>query len=260
MRAEQYSARELEIFLEEHLIATLEELKGVLETTARMTVLRKLQSLGYLTSYSHRGGYYTLRRIAHFDSLGLWQHRAVYFSKHGNLVRTAKALVDASDAGMSVGELDVVLGVETKHTLLGLVQSGDLCREKFGGVYVYLANDSGQRRQQKLMRSDRESRPVPAGPACKVSAEELRAAIVLFYSLLDEKQRRLFAGLESLKEGHGGDRHIAELLGLDPHTVAKGRRELLEDEIDRGRVRQPGAGRKPVEKKRRKSSGGSASS
>jgi len=76
----------------------------------------------------------------------------------------------------------------------------------------------------------------------------------LFYSLLDEKQRRLFAGLESLKQGHGGDRHIAGLLGLDAHTVSKGRRELLEsDQIDRDRVRQKGAGRKPVEKKRPKS-------
>jgi len=30
--------------------------------------------------------------------------------------------------------------------------------------------------------------------------------MVLFYSLLDEKQRRLYAALESLEWGHGGDR------------------------------------------------------
>ena len=35
------------------------------------------------------------------------------------------------------------------------------------------------------------------------------AAIALFASLLDERQRRLFAGLESLKCGWGGDRRIA---------------------------------------------------
>ena len=34
--------------------------------------------------------------------------------------------------------------------------------------------------------------------------EELRAAIVLFASLLDERQRRLLAGLEALKCGWGG--------------------------------------------------------
>ena len=50
--------------------------------------------------------------------------------------------------------------------------------------------------------------------------DELRAALVLFASLLDERQRRLFAGLESLKCGWGGDTRIAALLGLDVTTVA----------------------------------------
>ena len=61
--------------------------------------------------------------------------------------------------------------------------------------------------------------------------DELRAAIILFYSLLDERQRRLYAALESLKIGHGGDRRIAELLGLDAGTVARGRQQLLAGDV-----------------------------
>jgi hypothetical protein len=83
-----------------------------------------------------------------------------------------------------------------------------------------------------------------------VLPEEAKAAIVLFFSLLDEKQRRLYAGLEAAKLGHGGDRRMAEFLGLDVHTVAKGRRELLEGAVRREGIRHPGAGRKPAEKKR----------
>jgi len=83
-------------------------------------------------------------------------------------------------------------------------------------------------------------------------SDELKAAIVLFFSLLDEKQRRLYAALESLKVGHGGDRKLADLLGLDVGTVAKGRHELLQGRVESGRVREPGAGRKAVKKKRRK--------
>jgi hypothetical protein len=79
--------------------------------------------------------------------------------------------------------------------------------------------------------------------------DELRAGIILFFSLLDEKQRRLYAGMEAAKLGHGGDQKIAGLLGLDPHTVAKGRLELLGGSVERGCVRNAGAGRKPVEKK-----------
>jgi hypothetical protein len=72
----------------------------------------------------------------------------------------------------------------------------------------------------------------------------------LFYSLLDEQQRRLYAGLESLKQGQGGDRKLAQILGLDEETVARGRQELLEAKVQRDRVRQPGGGRPRAEKKR----------
>jgi hypothetical protein len=82
----------------------------------------------------------------------------------------------------------------------------------------------------------------------------MKAAIVLFFSMLDEKQRRLYAGLESLKLGYGGDQRIAAFIGMDPHTVAKGRRELIERDFELDRVRKAGGGRKPVEKKRPKSS------
>jgi hypothetical protein len=85
--------------------------------------------------------------------------------------------------------------------------------------------------------------------ALQVSPDELKAAILLFYSLLDEQQRRLFAGLESIKLGHGGDGILAEFLGLDPHTVARGRQQLFDQNVSADRTRRSGGGRKPVEKK-----------
>jgi len=76
---------------------------------------------------------------------------------------------------------------------------------------------------------------------------------VLFYSLLDEQQRRLYAGLESLEWGHGGDQRMAQLLGLDVDTVARGRAELLSGQVLQQRVRRVGGGRPRAEKKRPKS-------
>jgi hypothetical protein len=46
---------------------------------------------------------------------------------------------------------------------------------------------------------------------------------------------------------------IADFMGMDVGTVARGRRELLEKDVEFHRVRQVGGGRKPVEKKRPKS-------
>src|SRR5712691_2802021 len=53
-------------------VATLDEMKQSLGTPVGLTVFRKLKPLDYLTSYSHRGRYYTLREIARFDDHGLW--------------------------------------------------------------------------------------------------------------------------------------------------------------------------------------------
>ena len=52
----------------------------------------------------------------------------------------------------------------------------------------------------------------------------------------------------------GGDRRIARLLGIDPSTVASGRRQLIERDVEVDRVRRTGGGRRPTEKKHRKSS------
>jgi hypothetical protein len=81
-----------------------------------------------------------------------------------------------------------------------------------------------------------------------VLAHEVRAAIILFFSVLDEQQRRLYAGLESLRIGRGGDSMISSLLTIDNHTVARGRRELIQRDIEIDRIRKKGGGRLPIKK------------
>lgn len=232
-------------------IATLDELKEAMGTSATMTVFRRLKELGYRTSYSHRGKYYTLAETPQFDATGLWSCRSVWFSRCGNLLQTTQAFVEQSEGGFTAGELQALLSVEVKQALLQLVRQKHIDRDKMAGRYVYFAGDQGQRRNQKLLRQELQaSWEIGASPLRPELAQELNAAIILFYSLLDEKQRRLYAGLEAFKLGHGGDRQIAEFLGLDLHTVARGRRELFRGEVQREGIRKQGAGRRAVEKKR----------
>ena len=61
---------------------------------------------------------------------------------------------------------------------------------------------------------------------------------------MNEQQRRFYAGLESMRLGHGVDSVLAAFLGLDPHTIARGRRQLLNQDVEAGRIRHSGAGRK----------------
>jgi len=256
MRPEIYSAKNIANLLHKRKIATFDEMAEALGTDARRTVFRKLKELAYLTSYSHRGRYYTLEEIARFDELGLWSYRDISFSAHGSLLRTAKVVVDKSNCGCFVSELDTALNVSTKDVLSQLALAGDLSREKFGGRFLYCASDLKRKKEQMLSRRVSLSQPGVTGPIPELTLipDELRAAIVLFFSLLDEQQRRLYAGLEALKTGRGGDTLIAELLGLDVGTVAKGRRQLLSEDIEVDRSRKTGGGRKPSEKKRRRSS------
>jgi hypothetical protein len=69
-----------------------------------------------------------------------------------------------------------------------------------------------------------------------------------FLSTLDEHQRRLYVGLESKRFGHGGDEQLALITGMNVDTIAKGRHELEQAEPT-NRIRAPGGGRIPVEKR-----------
>jgi hypothetical protein len=248
MRTPSFLSNHLREFLRLRKIATLPELKLALGTDVDTTVFRKLKELSYRSSYSHRGRYYTLAEIPEFDLHGLWCCQTVWFSRWGNLLSTLESLVNAAPQGYFAKELLPLLQVEVKDALLQLVEQHRIARQQVAGLFLYCSPDAALRRRQVLARQALSD--IPGSAAAEISPEELKASLVLFASLLDERQRRLYAGLESLKLGRGGDQKLAELLQLDPHTVARGRKQLLAQEVEWERVRKPGAGRKPVEKKR----------
>jgi hypothetical protein len=223
-------------------VATLPQLKAALGTSVAVTVFRKLATLPYRSSYSHCGAYYTLDSVARYDPLGLWSCRDIRFSRHGTLLNTAASLVTQAPAGCLVEELEAVVRVAVKDALRQLAQAGRLYRREWEGRYLYCALDRARRQEQWTARQAQQQ-----------PGDDVVSAKALFYGLLDEQQRRLYAGLESLQWGHGGEQRMAEFFGLDVDTVARGRTELLSGQVLRGRVRQAGAGRPAVEKKRLKS-------
>jgi hypothetical protein len=73
----------------------------------------------------------------------------------------------------------------------------------------------------------------------------------LLLSRLDEQERRWVAAREAKRLGHGGFQRIAQITGLHPETIRRGRDELDNELRDRpiDQVRLPGGGRPRVEKK-----------
>ena len=254
MRTDYYQLKDVVAFIKRRKIATLHEIASALGQASPRTVFRKLKRLEYIRSYSHDGRYYTLPGIPQFDQRGLWSCKAAWFSQFGDLGATVEALVDPSGAGYTASELSDLLQVETKHALRQLTQAERLARQRLDGRYVYFSRHSKKAKSQRKQRQTQKTRPFATifvrNP--ELAADEAKAVVLLFISTLDEKQRRLYAGLESLKLGHGGDGYIATLFGMDPHTVAKGRSELVQGETDTTQIRAPGAGRPSLKKKRPK--------
>ncbi len=234
--------------LNDKIIMTIKELKSTLKTQCRMTVFRKLSMLGYISSYSHSGKYYSLKRMARYNKYGIWSYKSALFSKNGTLKKTIKFLIDNSTHGYTASELNSIVKVKVEDALFELVKTKIIIRKKISGIYIYYARATKLNKKQELTRigkiqyPDEELKPA-------ILMNELKAALIIFFSTLDEKQRRLYAGYESLKIGHGGDKRISELLDLDQKTVARGRQELLCGKVNVDSIRKSGGGRIQIKKK-----------
>ncbi len=129
----------LQRLFQKRRIADLELLFRTLDTTSTMSVFRRLSSVGYRTSYSHARRFYTLVDIPEFDENGLWQYQGVFFSRQGTLKETVGHLVDASDAGHTHKELQVLLRVHIHNTLLDLVNGKRIGRQLLDGLFLYVS-------------------------------------------------------------------------------------------------------------------------
>ena len=254
MKKERYSSNELRRLIVKNEMVTMVEMKTAMGTAVDATIFRKLRELGYLRSYSHRGKYYSLPEVARFNDHGLWGCRGVHFSNQGSLLNTIEHLVDHSVSGYFEYELESLLHVVIRVAVLKLLREHRIHRQKVLGRYLYCSSRMNKRKRQCSERQKQQAIADSAlgSMSSEVLFQEGKTLVELFVSLLDEKQRRLYAGLESIKLGHGGDKKIAQLFGLDMHTVAKGRKELWSGKIETDRVRRVGGGRKLLEKKRRK--------
>ncbi len=248
MCPEQYSTSRLVRWLENERILTLGRVAEALGRPARITVFRKLAQVGGRASYSHRGRYHTLDRIADYDDNGLWSFRGVHFSQQGTLGETIVSLVEGSEAGYFASELEAVLQVRVHNALAQLQGAGRLSREQLADQYLYLSPTTGAEQLQE--RYERMRRTQASGSAELEEPEKWGQSMRWLLTVLDEKQRRLYLGLESMRLGHGGDLQISRLSGVNVKTIARGRRQLQQRQIPTERIRALGGGRPALKKNR----------
>jgi hypothetical protein len=139
--------------LRELIVATIDHLCNKL-SKSRMTVLRALKSYGYFSSFNFNSSYFTLKDIPDFDKDGLWFHGPVGFSRYGTLTQTIKAIIEHSEKGYTVMELQKLLGTKVHNQLSLLCRKRMVTRFYVGRNCVYTSVEAKLQASQQAKRKE----------------------------------------------------------------------------------------------------------
>ena len=173
--------RLVRLFRREKVLA-MDALESAVHDRSRRSLFRDLCAQGYHTSYTHAGRYYTLTGIPQFDSLGLWFHGEVGFSRAGTLKETAVSQVEESPTGFLHAELRRLLRVRVYNALLDLEREGRIGRAQFKKRCLYVSADPGRAAEQVTRREEMDRvlaealRVLTDEETIEVLVEALRAA------------------------------------------------------------------------------------
>ena len=173
------------------------------------SVRRFLGEIGYHSSFTHNGGWYTLRSIPRFDRDGLWFYDDIGFSRAGTLTKTLIDLTHRSATGMSAQQLGGKLRCRCHSVLVHLCRDGRLERQKLGRSYIYLSVDSETATTQRRAMAV-QSKPgvqLPAEIAVLVLVEFIRNPGLSFQQLAGGISRRNKVTVDTAQIGGLFDRY-----------------------------------------------------
>ncbi len=145
--------------------AVIEKMREIKVTTKKklcdqlelshMTVVRALKKNGYYSSYNKNSAFYTLHGTPDFDGNGLWTYTDIHFSKFVTLEKTIVYLIERSEAGRTIKELEGLLKTNVKNLLPRVVSKYRLNRCKAGRYVVYLSKEHELKSNQEACRKKR---------------------------------------------------------------------------------------------------------
>lgn len=165
-------------------VVDLPAIQAALGDVSEMTAFRYLRLVDYRRSYNHNGKYYTLHDPSRYDRHGLWSSGDIHFSTEGSLGSTVRKVVQDSPAGVTHSEVENRLRTRSQNTLLGLVQEGEIARERVDGAYVYFHADPTLRAAQLARRRGRVERGREPGAGSADAKIDDTTAIQVLLALL----------------------------------------------------------------------------
>ena len=195
--------------LRQQKVLEISGLQCAVKGRSRRSLFRDLAALGYQTSFTHTGRYYTLQEISDFDEQGLWFYGEIGFSRAGTLKETVAQQVEETPQGRTHQELSRLLRVRVHNTLLDLVRAKRICREPYRGRLLYVSANAARASEQLRYREETD----------RAIAEMLRVAT-------DEEVVEVL--VEALKEAPEipapegvARRLVARGIRLEPHHVVQ---------------------------------------
>ncbi len=153
------------------------------------SVRRFLVEVGYFSSFTHNGTWYTLRTTPQFDQDGLWFHHGIGFSGVGSLTRTLVELIRLSPAGLTAEMIGDKLHCRCHSMLVQLTRNKKIERQRVGRAHLYLAADSYTADLQRQAMPGLQEPPLPAEIVVLVLVEFIRTPEATFEQLASAIKR-----------------------------------------------------------------------
>jgi len=177
------------------------------------SVRRFLAETGYYSSFTHNGGWYTLRSIPRFGRNGLWFYHDIGFSRAGTLTKTLIVLITGSPAGMSAEMLGDTLRCRCHGVLVNLWRKGKITRQKTGRCQVYFAADPHKAANQRQTLASQHP------PEASFSAEMAVLILAEFIRSPDSNFEQLAEKISRSKDVTVNPKQIEQL--FDQHGLKK---------------------------------------
>ncbi len=173
------------------------------------SVRRFLAEVGYFSSFTHNGIWYTLHSIPRFDEDGLWFSGDIGFSRSGSLTSTLIDLAGRSPAGMTAEAMGAKLRARCHSVLVQLYRKGRLQRQKLARSHVYFSVDPAIATAQRRAIANRSlPTQLPAELAVLILVEFIQNPDASFEDLKQSISRKARVAIKArqiqwLFEQHG---------------------------------------------------------
>ena len=167
------------------------------------SVRRFLMAVGYYSSFTHNGKWYTLSSVPRFNRDGLWFYHEIGFSRAGSLTKTLVTLTANSPAGVTAEQLGEKLHCRCHSVLAQLHRRKKLQRQKIGRSFIYLTTEPriADRQRQAISIQVPQTQLMPAEISVLILVEFIHNPQASFTQLAEtiKKNRKVFVEVEQIE-------------------------------------------------------------